>query len=116
MQLTVVEKIVIGINIFLLFVLFLILTAHYLVVQSGIDLRSRLSLSSNMAAPSPVPDIDNSREAPNFNTDLSVVVPQPTNNEEVSADQPRRPWVGWAIVITSSLLLIAGIALKFIRS
>jgi len=83
------EKTVIGINIFLLFILLFILTAHFIVVKSGIDLRSRLSPSPYTAPTKP--DASNNEIDPSLDsrTDPLVDVPQPTKEEEVSADQPR---------------------------
>lgn len=108
MKLTLTEKTVIVTNIILLIILLSIFGLQLIIDSTDLNLRHYFRYSPS-ASP-PVTDTANN------NPDLTIAVPEPTADEEIGADEPRRPWVGWTIIIVSGLLILGGLGIKFLRT
>lgn len=109
MNLTTAEKTVIGTIVFLMFVLLAQLGLQFYISQANIDLRRLFSPPASTVTTT-------SDSSQNYTDDSAVEDTMPTEAEEVSAKRPRSPWVGWSIIIGSSLLLITAVGIKFFSS
>lgn len=106
MNLTTAEKTVIGTIVFLMFVLLAQLGLQFYISQANIDLRRLFSPPASTVTTT-------SDSSQDYTDDSAVEDTMPTEAEEVSAKRPRSPWVGWSIIIGSSLLLITAVGIKF---
>lgn len=107
MKLTLAEKTVIGTNILLVLILLSIFGLQFIIDSTDVNLRHYFRPPP---AASPA-----TTDAANNNIGLTIAVPEPTTDEELGADEPRRAWVGWTIIIVSGLLVILGLGIKFLQ-
>lgn len=101
------EKTVIGTNVLLVLILLSIFGLQLIIDSTGVNLRHYLRPSPT-ASPA-------TTDAANDNIDLSIAVPEPTDDEEIGADEPQRAWVGWTIIIVSGLLILGGLGIKLLQ-
>jgi hypothetical protein len=109
MKLSLAEKTVITTIIFLVLVLLAMLSVQFFIKVTGIDVRQ-------IVYPSPAATYlqpESQDDSVSFDT---IDVTESTGDEEVGADIPNRQWLGWVIIIISSLLVVSGLAFKFLRS
>lgn len=101
------KKIMMGTKLLLFLMLLYLASTQFFLASTHLNWQEIFTPQTTPASPTELIEND---------ADLTINVPASTAAEEMGAGKPSLIWIGWVVIVVSSLLLLEGLDAKFLRS